>query len=146
MVAQGGMTLITLPSQLFGRFTVVIMALLAAFLYINYAPVVVQELAPPTSGEVIYRDHAVKKHGNDARLIRRCLEDYGARQVWRSRSWRTPLKFFRTCLLPDGREGMQIVQWSWRLMAYRELTAFVIKDGRGHQIKEYLTAVAVQVK
>lgn len=97
----------------------------------------------PVAVEVEYTTHA-EKHP-EAHSIRRCLEQRGADSVWRSRSWREPFKFFRTCLLPDGTIGMQIVKWSWRSLAWREVTSFVIKDGRAAQVREYLTAVAVKV-
>lgn len=103
-----------------------------------------EAVAPPVAVDVLYTDHAAKH--DEAADVRRCLEERGAEQVWRSRSWRTPFKFFRTCSLDDARVGLQIVRWSWRSLAWREVTAFVVKDGRAEQILEYLSAIAERVR
>jgi len=105
-------------------------------------------VSPPTHVDVIETVHATKKHGVDAQSIRQCLKDKGASQLWltRSNKWHNRHKYFRTCNLPDGRIGVQIVKWSWTAGAWREVTAYVIKDGRPAQVVEYLSARATLVK
>jgi hypothetical protein len=82
-----------------------------------------------------------KKHA-EAELIRQCLRDKGASQVWKSRSWRQPNSFFRLCDLGDGRVGVMLVKWSGKAAVWRETTSFIIKDGRPQQAIEYLSARA----
>jgi hypothetical protein len=95
---------------------------------------------------VIETTHAVKKHGADAEQIRKCLRDNGASSIWQTRSPFHGKKMFRNCQLPDGRIGTQIVRWSWASMAWREVTSFVIKDGKAGQVIEYLSGKATFVR
>ncbi len=119
-----------------------LLAILAAVLLVVVGR---QAVAPPVKVRVTYTDHATRNH-DEAASVRRCLERRGAEQVWRSRSWRTPFKFFRTCVLGDNRVGLQIVRWSWRSLAWREVTAFVVKDGRAGQVFEYLSGIAERIR
>lgn len=88
-------------------------------------------------------DHAVIKHGADALAIRQCLDRYGPNEVWQMTSWRRPNHFIRTCQLDDGRWGLQIIQKT-RLNGLIEKTSFVVKDGSLFELRQYVTARAVQ--
>ena len=124
-------------------------AFMLMFGYVFAAPIM-QLAVPPDSAEakVIETDHSTIAHGLEAVAIRACIAKSGVSQLWKTRSEKPGKsnKFFRVCELDDGRVGMQIVQWSWRAMAYREVTAFVVKDGRPAQLREYLSGIAVMVR
>lgn len=126
-----------------GRRSIMPLLLLLATAIILLAAAARQAVPAPVDVDVVYTSHA-EKHP-EAPRIRRCLENEGAHQVWRSRSWRDPFKFFRICRLDTGKIGLQIVKWSWRSLAWREVTAFIIKDGRADQVFEYLTAIAKRI-
>jgi len=127
-----------------------VLALLFVALAYPLATMAVERTIPPADAatRVIETDHATIAHGLEAIAIRACIAKSGVSQLWKTRSEKPGKanKFFRVCELPDGRMGMQIVQWSWRALAYREVTSFVVKDGRPAQLLEYLTAIAVQVR
>jgi hypothetical protein len=86
--------------------------------------------------------HAVLKHGEEAKAIRKCIDNNGPDSTWTFTSHRRKDHFIRTCQLPDGRWGIQIIQATARGLIER--TAFVIKDGTFFQLKEYVTARAVE--
>jgi len=88
--------------------------------------------------------HAVTKHGADATAIRKCLDNNnGSGNIWAFTSHRRKDHFIRTCQLPDGRHGIQIIQKI--ADGFKERTAFVVKDGTAFQLKEYITARAVYI-
>lgn len=87
--------------------------------------------------------HPVLKHGEEATSIRRCLERNGPNEIWKFTSHRRKGFFIFTCLLDDGRWGIQIAQLT-KLGEWIEKTAFVIKDGTPFQLKEYITARAIR--
>ena len=121
---------------------------LVALLFVLYvtAGLTLAYVAPPIDVPVIESDHAVSKHGYEAIAIRACLAQMGATEVWQSRSWKDLFKFFRVCQLPTGEWGIQIVRFAPRILSWREVTAYIVKDGRYHQIREYLSGIAIQVK
>lgn len=116
---------------------------LAAFAVLQVVAFARKSVDPPVNVDVVYTEHADKHE--EAESIRRCLQDKGIYQVWRSRSWRTPLKFFRLCVLNDGRIGMQVVEWSWTSWAWLEKTAFSPKNGTSFELREYLSAIAERI-
>ena len=103
-------------------------------------------LQPPLADAPIRETTHAEYHA-EAQQIRDCLKS-GVTQLWRSRSWRTPDKFFRVCLLPDGKWGMQIVRYSVTSGTWYEVTAFIVKKSQGGtyvQLREYLSGIARQV-
>lgn len=117
---------------------------LAAFVLFQAMAFAKKSVDPPVSVDVVYTGHATAKH-DEASDIRKCLKDKGIYQMWRSRSWRTPFKFFRLCVLQDGRIGMQVVEWSWTSWAWLEKTAFTPKNGTPFELREYLSAIAERI-
>lgn len=86
--------------------------------------------------------HAVMKHGEQAKLIRQCLDNGGPHSVWAAME--STNKFFQACQLNDGRYGIRIIE---RVKAgWRERTSFIVKDGTLTQLKEYLTARATIIE
>lgn len=73
---------------------------------------------------VIAHIHATAKHGMDAVLIRKCLNENGPWQVWHAKDGR----FFFLCQIQDGRWGFQSARKSGGV--WDELTSFV-PDGDG---------------
>jgi len=93
--------------------------------------------------DVQTRDHAVIAHGAEATNIRRCLDSNGPQETWKITGHKKPNHFVFTCKMDDGRFGIQIAQKT-KAGQWIEKTAFVVKDGTGRQLLEYLTARAVQ--
>lgn len=87
------------------------------------------------------RTHASAKHGEqEVNAIHRCLENNGPAHIFRSRSWRTPNKYYMTCELSDGRWGLSILQKTSK--GYLEKTAYIVKDGSLKSLIEWVTARA----
>jgi len=87
--------------------------------------------------------HPVTKHGVEATSIRKCLENNGPDRIWKFTSHRRSGFFIFTCLLDDGRWGLQIAQLT-RAGEWLEKTAFIVKEGSAFELKEYVTARAVE--
>ena len=118
---------------------------LAVIMVLMYLFFVVLAAPPPPVHAPVVTDPNTARHTQkhvEAEAIRSCLDQHGAAQVWRSRSWREPNKFFRVCQLDDGRLGVMVVKWSARAGVWREVTSFVIKDGRASQTREYLSGIS----
>lgn len=83
--------------------------------------------------------HALAKHGAEARQIHQCLDENGPFEIWESRSQRDD-RFYQTCLLSDGRWGLRVIE---RIRdGWRERTSFIVKSGSRQELVEYLTAKA----
>lgn len=81
---------------------------------------------------VIFGSHAVERHGNDARAIRRCMMDDGPLTVYQASD-----TFYLICRLPDGRFGLQAVKkGAYKL--YHEMTAFVKGNGSYDELMAYM--------
>jgi len=93
--------------------------------------------------EMRMASHALLKHGAEATAIRQCLEGKGPSSVWEFTSHKRDGFFILTCRMDDGRWGIQIIQRT-KIGRLLEKTAFVIKDGSLFQLKEYVTARAVE--
>jgi hypothetical protein len=94
------------------------------------------------------RDHAVARHGADALSIREACNNGGFLRLYQSRSWKTPLKFYVLCMLPDGRVGLRILEIVGGTDAMRrviERTSFFVKGGTFAEAIEYVTACAVEI-
>lgn len=79
---------------------------------------------------ILYGTHAVERHGTDAELVRRCVENGGTLETWTNpQTWRQA----DICRLPDGRFGIMISRFE------REVTSFA-KDKlrRLEQVRQYL--------
>jgi hypothetical protein len=84
---------------------------------------------------IAYSSHAVARHGSDARAIRKCIEQNGPAQVWRDRED----NFFKLCVLPDQRWGVQIVKRASENGAkWVEKTAYVKGNGTWQTIARWL--------
>ena len=123
----------------------ILLAVLIVGGYLIAIPVLESTLAPPevpvavpvrtdTNTLVHTQKHA------DAAAIRQCLDDKGASEVWKSRSWRQPNTYFRVCDISNGRVGVMLVRWAGKAGVWREATSFVVKDGKPQQTVEYLSA------
>jgi hypothetical protein len=89
--------------------------------------------------------HALQKHGEDAAMIHRCLDDNGPSEIWRSASWRTPNKYFQVCQIGPDRWGFRIIEWLERRGVWKERTSFSPGDGSYRALLEHLTAKAFRV-
>lgn len=86
--------------------------------------------------------HAISKHGTEALAIKFCIEDNGAAMTWVNK--KDPNKQYLCTQLPDGRWGLLIrlrVEDEWR-----NLTAFVRRDGTLGKLKAYLEAFATLIQ
>ncbi len=82
---------------------------------------------------VVVHTHAVEQHGADAEAIRKCLDDKGPYQLWRSFDGDT---FYRVCQLDDDRWGLQAIVKVGEV--WHEKTAFIRGDGSWKAMLEYL--------
>lgn len=89
-------------------------------------------------------EHSVAKHGDVVQRIHQCLNDKGPSQIWKSKSWRTPNRYFFGCELDDGTWGLSIVDKTKN--GWLEKTTFRIKDGTLKQFVEYVSARAELVQ
>lgn len=87
--------------------------------------------------QVQTRQHAIAKHGLDAAMTRYGCDNFGPDEVLRSRSWKTPNKFFQLCPLEDGRYGLRII--ACRAGRWIEVTSFVVKGGSWEETWEYVS-------
>lgn len=88
---------------------------------------------------IIIHDHAVARHGADAKAIRECLDGKGPYQLWRANDGET---FYRLCHLDDGRWGLQAIikkGGDWH-----EKTAFIRGDGSWRALMDYLQRFATR--
>lgn len=80
--------------------------------------------------------HAVAKHGDEALLVRQCLEKNGPMQIWRQDNGRLA----QVCLLPDGKFGISIDDDSGNV------TAFIKNKMRTlRQVEQYLRNKGAQL-
>lgn len=84
---------------------------------------------------VIFGTHAVDKHGDEARAIRRCNMDQGPRLVFKAHD-----TFYLLCQLEDGRWGLQAVKKGFQGL-YHELTAFVKGKGTYSELMSYMQRI-----
>ncbi len=84
---------------------------------------------------VIFGTHAVDKHGDEARAIRRCNMDQGPRLVFKAHD-----TFYLLCQLEDGRWGLQAVKKGFQGL-YHELTAFVKGKGTYSELMAYMQRI-----
>lgn len=83
--------------------------------------------------------HAVQRHGADAEAIRKCLDENGPFQVWRTLDGET---FYRLCQLDDGRWGLQAITKEGS--TWYEKTAFIRGDGSWKALTDYLQRFATR--
>lgn len=88
---------------------------------------------------VVVQDHAIERHGADARAIRECLDNKGPFQIWRARGGET---FYRLCQLDDGRWGLQAIVKEGDV--WYERTAFIRGDGSWKALMKYLQRFATR--
>jgi len=88
---------------------------------------------------VVVHAHAVIRHGTDAEAVRKCLENKGPHQLWRSNDGIT---FYRLCELEDGRWGLQAILKDGNI--WHEKTAFIRGDGSWKALMEYLQRLATR--
>lgn len=88
---------------------------------------------------VVVHAHAVERHGAEAEAVRKCLENKGPYQLWRSRDSNT---FYRLCELDDGRWGLQAILKEGNV--WHEKTAFIRGDGSWKALMEYLQRFATR--
>lgn len=88
--------------------------------------------------------HSIKRHGEDAAKIHKCLDNNGPEQLWKITGYKRPNHFIETCKLDDGRWGLRIIQRT--LKGWQEKTSFVVKRGTLTELREYITARAVRVR
>lgn len=108
-----------------------------------------QATAATTTGEVqvVYREHAVKKHAEEAVATRNACESNGVYRRFRSYSPKHPNKFYEVCQLPDGRFGLRIVRALCRtadgVVVVEEATSFIPGHGPGKGswkvVRDYVT-------
>jgi hypothetical protein len=84
---------------------------------------------------VIFGTHAVARHGDDARAIRRCNMDQGPRFVFRAGD-----TYYLLCQLDDERWGLQAVKKGYKNL-YNELTAFVKGKGTYRELMAYMQRI-----
>lgn len=78
---------------------------------------------------IIYGQHAVAKHGQDAVLVRQCMENKGPMQMWVMPDGRVE----NICRLDDGRIGIMVTD------GFHEVTSFIKnKMTRLSQVEQYL--------
>ena len=85
------------------------------------------------AASVVAHSHAVSRHGADAEAIRKCLENNGPYQIWRSFDGDT---FYHLCQLEDERWGLQAI--TKEAGEWHEKTAFIRGDGSWKALLEYL--------
>ena len=102
-----------------------------AFILLLLALAIVAYSALP----VIFGSHAVGKHGDEARAIRRCNMDNGPRLVFKAND-----TFYLLCQLDDGRWGLQAVKKGFHDL-YHELTAFVKGRGTYQELTAYMQRI-----
>lgn len=96
--------------------------------------------------QVLNGNHAVEKHGEDAAVIQRCLDNREPDEVWAFTGRRRENHFIQ-CVQTDEEDenswGIRIIR---RLAdgRYQERTSFVVKDGTRQQMIEYVSARAKQ--
>jgi len=88
---------------------------------------------------IVVHDHAVERHGADAKAIRECLDNKGPYQLWRARDSET---FYRLCQLDDGQWGLQAIIKEGG--AWHEKTAFIRGDGSWKALMDYLQRFATR--
>ena len=93
---------------------------------------------------LIHRAHAVLKHGLEAVAVRNGCDNDGFDSLHKSRSYRTPNKFFELCRTEDGWWGVRIREWSQKKCAWIEKTSFRVGDGTYGEAWAYVTARAKQ--
>lgn len=89
----------------------------------------------------VYHDHAVTRHGADAELVRKCLEDNGPVQQWKKFD---STRYHKLCILPDGRIGDQIVQLDDNGI-WHEITSFIRQESNLEDVMRVLAKEAVKV-
>ena len=89
----------------------------------------------------VYHQHAVVRHGTDAELVRKCLEDNGPVQQWRKLD---SSRYHKLCVLPDGRIGDQIVQLDDDGI-WHEITSFVRQESTLDDVVRALSREAIKV-
>lgn len=89
----------------------------------------------------VYHQHAIVRHGTDAELVRKCLEDNGPVQQWRKND---SSRYHKLCILPDGRIGDQIVQLDDDGV-WHEITSFVRQESSLDDVVRALAREAVKV-
>jgi hypothetical protein len=100
--------------------------------------------------QVVNREHAVAKHGEQASQIRKCLDSNGPDQVWKFTSHRRDNHYIQCIKMDNGNDDPGDDHWGIRIIQrlkdgnYQERTSFVIKDGTRQQLIEYVTARAEQ--
>lgn len=89
----------------------------------------------------VYHSHAVVRHGTDAEIVRKCLEDNGPVQQWKKYD---STRYHRLCVLPDGRIGDQIVQLDDDGV-WHEITSFIRQESSMEDVMRVLAKEAVKV-
>jgi hypothetical protein len=78
---------------------------------------------------IIYGQHATARHGQDADLVRQCMEDQGPTAIWVMPDGRVE----NVCKLADGRWGIMVTD------GFHEVTSFIkSKMTRLSQVEQYL--------
>jgi len=110
----------------------------------NWLPVLLVVLALVAGGFVAvnYRNHSILRHGFDAYQVNACLDRNGPAQVWQSRNVANDQKYFQTCVLPDGRHGLRVIQC--QAGRWVERTAFVVGNGTEAELINHLSGKAVR--
>ena len=86
------------------------------------------------------RNHAMLKHGYEAYLIHRCLDDNGPDEVWQSRNVQHDRKYFQLCQLDDGRWGMRVIVCA--AGRFIEKTTFIVGGGSASELTNHLSGKA----
>jgi putative hemolysin len=98
--------------------------------------------ANATAAQVVYHKHATDRHGVDAELVRRCVEQGPILQIWQKTNGSD--RYHCLVKLPDGRIGDQLVQLSDD-GAWHEITAFKRAEATLQQVEETLRREAVKL-
>jgi hypothetical protein len=113
------------------RIPPIFMALVFALVMIMLLTTTLPGLLAATQAIDLSISHGVDRHGGSAVIVRNCLDNKGALQVWHNP---TTNRTARICVLDDGKFGVQILTYK-----LQEVTSF-IKDkmSRIEQVENYL--------
>ena len=100
-------------------------------------------LIAPLMASVEPTIHALQNHAADEVIaIRTCFNKNGDFMVFKSLT--DPNRWYRTCQLPDGRIGLQVVVEQMEECV--EATCFVPKDGSWARVRAYLERFSTRWK
>jgi hypothetical protein len=98
--------------------------------------------ANATAAEVVYHHHATDRHGVDAELVRRCVEQGPLLQIWQKANGSE--RFHCLVRLPDGGIGDMLAQLSDD-GTWHEITAFRRAEATLQQVEETLRREAAKL-